>query len=323
MTDNKEIRFEPGLKLARHKELVEYLNDKFVSPINVEISPSGICNANCPKCFYSQKSWALPGRDKEFFEENRMKDLIKELSDMGVKSISYTGGGEPTLHPSFPKFVKWANMAGLEQGLFTNALKPIKYDPTLFEWIRVTKTNHNLNEKVLETIRPCKTVGICVNYSKEDLKGVIEDTLKIGEKLDNLKTFKNHSTYVQVRPALEIKGGLVELIVPSIKHPLLTITDYKFLGSGSERDYNLCEAYHFTPFVWQNGDVDVCAYHKGEKEFNLGNLYVKGKQGRFKTIMKDAPSSIEVKDNCQICCKLNGMNSTINHMRKLKDVNFP
>lgn len=317
------MRFEPGLKLARHKELGEYLEGKTVYPINIEISPSGKCNANCPKCFYSQKSWALKGRDNVFLKESRMEGLINELAGMGGKSISWTGGGEPTLHPSFPKFVEWANWAGLEQGLFTNALKPVKYDPTLFEWIRVTKTNYDLNEDVLKTLRGCKTLGICINYSKEDSEKLIKDTLKIAERLDSLKKSKSHSTYVQVRPALEIKGGLVDVQVPSIKHPLLTITDYKFLGSNLEREYNLCEAYHFTPFIWQNGDVDVCAYHKGEKEFNLGNFYVKGKQGRFKTIMDGAPKNVKVGDSCQVCCKLNAMNSMIDHMKQLKDVNFP
>lgn len=249
MGNNEMMRFEPGLKLARHRELEEYLEDKLVYPINVEISPSGVCNANCPKCFYSQNSWSLPGRDKVFFKESRMEGLINELAGIGVKSISWTGGGSPTLHPSFSKFVEWANWAGLEQGLFTNALKPIKYDPTLFEWIRVTKTNYDLNEKVLETLRPCKTLGICINYNKKDSEKVIENTLGIAERLDSLKTSRHHSTYVQVRPALEIKGGLVEVTVPSIKHPLLTLTDYKFLGSNIKREYDVCEAYHFTPFI--------------------------------------------------------------------------
>ena len=323
MGNNEMMRFEPGLKLATHKELGEYLKGGLVFPISVEVSPSGVCDAKCPKCFYSQNSWALSGRDKEFFKESRMEGLINEFAGIGVKSISHTGGGEPTLHPSFHKFAEWTNWAGLEQGLFTNALKPIKYDPTLFEWIRVTKTNYDLNENVLKTIRPCKTLGICINYSKGDSEKVIENALGIAERLDSLKISKDHSTYVQVRPALEIKGGKVEVEVPLIKHPLLTITDYKFLGSNVEREYNVCEAYHFIPFVWQNGDVDVCGYHKGDPKFNLGNLYSKGKQGRFKYIMENAPKNIKVVDDCQICCKLNSMNSMIYHMKKLKDVNFP
>lgn len=318
-----ETRFEPGLKAARNKKFASYLCGELVFPIGVEISPSGICDANCVKCFYRQNSRELRGHEKKFFKTSRMEGLVNELSGLGVESISWTGGGEPTLHPSFPEFVEWANWAGLEQGLFTNALKPIKYDPTLFEWIRVTKTNRPLNEKSLETLRQCKTLGICINYVKEDSEKIIKDTLKIAERLDSLKTSKNHSTYVQVRPALIVKGRPIKVDIPSIKHPLLKITDYKFLGSDLERDYTNCEAYHLVPFIWQNGDVDVCAYHRGELGFNLGNLYSKGKQGRFRSIMEHAPKTIKVADNCQICCKLNSMNSMIHHMRQLKDVNFP
>lgn len=318
-----ETRFEPGLKLARHKKFAPYMNGEIVFPIGVEISPSGVCDANCVKCFYRQNSGELKGHEKEFFKTSRMEGLLEELAGLGVDSISWTGGGEPTLHHSFPKFVEWANWAGLEQGLFTNALKPIKYDPSLFEWIRVTKTNQALNEKSLETLRQCKTLGICINYGKEDLEKIIGDTLKIAERLDSLKISKDHSTYVQVRPALIVKGRPVKVDVPTIEHPLLKFTDYKFLGSNLERDYTNCEAYHLEPFIWQNGDVDICAYHRGEPEFNLGNLYSKGKQGRFRNIMENAPKTIKVVDDCQICCKLNSMNSMIYHMRQLKDVNFP
>ena len=322
MDEKRELRFEPGLKVARNKKFAQYLGGEFVFPIGVEISPSGICDAECPKCFYRQNSGELKGHETEFLKTNRIEGLINELSGLGVNSISWTGGGEPTLHPSFHKFVEWTNWAGLEQGLFTNALKPIKYDPNLFEWIRVTKTNKDLNVKVLEELRQCKTLGICINYTDKDEK-LIQDTLKIAERLDELKTSDEHSTYVQVRPALIVKGKPIDVEIPKIEHPLLKITDYKFIGSNSDREYSLCEAYHFVPFIWQNGEVDVCAYHKGETEFNLGNLYTKGKQGRFREIMKNAPESVSVKDDCQICCKLNSMNSMINHMRQLKDINFP
>jgi len=322
------MRFEPGLKLARHSKLGEYFEGKSVAPINVEISPSGKCDATCSWCFYRQEGGSIPGLDGKLFRESRMQGLVEELAGMGVNSVSWTGGGEPNLHPAFSKFVEWTKWAGLKQGLFTNALKEINYDPTLFEWIRVSKTNKPWNIDSLKVLRQSKTLGMCINYTGNDEE--VKEALKIAEELDSLKESSEHSTYVQVRPALKIHGKKFGKLgvrcdpeVPDIKHPLIEITDYKFLGTREDRNYTECEAYHFNPFIWQDGDVDVCGYQRKIAEYNLGNVYDLGEKGRFRNIMKRAPKTVPVIDTCLTCCKLNSMNSTIKHMKNLEDIDFP
>jgi organic radical activating enzyme len=323
MTMEKETRFEPGLKLARHKELGEYLSGEFVAPINIEVSPSGECNAACPWCFYRQEKAAIPGLDGIMFKEARMSGLIEEVAGMGVKSISWTGGGEPTKHPSFRIFAEWTHWAGLKQGLFTNALATPTYNPQLFEWIRVSKTNFPWNEDSLFTLRQCNTLGLCINYRGKENDPLIYESLKIVEKLELLKEHPENSTYLQVRPALKILGKKIRLESPNINHPLLHVTDYKFLGSGGDRNYKDCEAFHFAPFIWQDGEVDVCGYHRKDKKFNLGNLYSSGEKGRFKYIMQNAPNTLPITEDCQTCCKLNSMNQMIYFMKQLKDIDFP
>lgn len=300
------MRFDPGLKLARHSNLGKYFEGEFVSPINVEISPSGKCQAACDFCFYRQEGKSLNGLDKVLFEEDRMKSLIDEFAEMGVKSISWTGGGEPSMHPSFGKFVDWTHKSGLKQGLFTNGLI-VNYDSTKFDWIRVSKTNRDWKEENLKELNP-KTLGMCLNYDNSDMEVML--ALKIAEQ--------SGVDYLQVRPALKILGKKTGMNAPKIKHSLLSITDYKFSDSSQERNYIKCEAFHFNPFIWQNGDVDVCGYKKN-KGYNLGNVHNKG----FKEIMEQTPKYFPVTDDCQTCCKLNSMNSTIKQMYDLEDIDFP
>jgi len=161
---------------------------------------------------------------------------------------------------------------------------------------------------------------MCINYTGDDAE--IIKSLAIAENIG--------ADYLQVRPALPINGKKLLSKLPDIKHDknlktILEITEYKFLGANEERNYTECEAYHFNPFIWQTGQVDVCGYHKGEmaKPYNLGNLYDVGLKGRFANIMERAPKSVPVADNCLTCCKLNSMNSTIKHMRDLEDIDFP
>src|SRR5690606_19750775 len=83
------------LKLLRHADKVEaMLRGSVVYPISVEIDLSNVCNHNCPWCSFSgfrQENW-------QHFDGSRVLSLLGELADVGVKSITFTGGGEPLVH---------------------------------------------------------------------------------------------------------------------------------------------------------------------------------------------------------------------------------
>ena len=299
-------RFNPALKLARHSRFGEYCDGKTVFPINVEISPTGRCNAKCSWCFYDEF------KDPDFFvdfDKARLRELMHELSGLDVKSITWTGGGEPTLHPDFGELVELAHSLEIDQGLFTNGLRRMEADPGKLDWIRVSKTDKDWKANNLKYLRGSKTLGLCLNYLGNDED--VETALRVGEIAK--------VNYVQVRPALEKNGLLTETRMPGVEHPLLACTDYKFAEAGKKRPYQKCEGHHFIPFVWQNGNVDVCGYHWADPRFNLGNLSNRS----FKGIMKDAPRSVEVVSDCQTCCKLNEINILIHEQEGLEDKNFP
>lgn len=312
----KKKRFYPMLKFFSNSKTHKYFNGEKIYPIGIEFSPSGVCPANCRKCFYRVNNYELKGMDGKMFDFKRFKTFIKELSDSGVGAITWTGGGEPTMHPDFYEMTKLVKLAGLQQGLFTNALKPIKYDPSLMEWIRVTKTNHPFPEENIERLRKCKTLGLCINYDVGDER-FIKDGIRIVEHLEKIKEMTTHSTYLQIRPEMNTMGSLHECKLPEINHPLVELTE-KISISPEGRGYEVCEAYHFVPFVWQDGDITICAYHKGRKEYTLGNLY----QQSFQEIMDNAPKNVPVISSCQACCKLHEMNKAIEERKNLVDVNF-
>lgn len=293
---NKD-KFNPQVKLTRHKELNDYLDGNFIYPINTEISVSGRCQANCKECFYSGN------QSKQIIDKNI---FLKFLDEYNGKAITWTGGGEPTLHPDFELFNKRTKVS---QGLITNSLsvRNVKMD-----WIRVSKTNEPWNTGNLRRLRDMtSSLGLCINYknkSNNDEK-TIQESLDIADRLG--------LDYVQVRPALN--SGDIPTFVdkPKIVHPKLIVSDYKFEEARRERDYKMCEGFHFVPFIWENGDVDVCGYHPKDKRYNLGNLYKES----FINIINKSPDYILL-DNCQRCCKNHEINRVIHYMRNLEDVNF-
>jgi len=294
--------FAPSYKLAIHKQFSEFLDGESVLPINIEISPCGFCNANCSFCFYKDSD------DKEILSLDVLQEVCDDLNS-DTKAITWTGGGEPTIHPQFEEILEIFDGV-IEQGLFTNAIGDINYDPSFLDWIRVSKTDQDWSVNNLKTlVKKCKKVGICVNYDGTNNKEV-EEALVVADEVSEIK-------YVQVRPLLMTDGITVDIEPPVMNHEKLFITDYKFIDAGAKRDYNRCYGYHFVPFIWHNGDVTTCGYQR-EGDYCLGNINIDSIDDIFAFL----PEYVNVCSTCQIACKNHEINKIINQCLKVEDVNF-
>lgn len=101
------------------------------APVNVEIDLSNRCSLGCSWCHfaYTHTRGPLAGkRDKptdaitggDLMSMELAIKILHELPLAGVKSMTWTGGGEPTLHPYFDEIVHYAASQGLEQGMYTH-----------------------------------------------------------------------------------------------------------------------------------------------------------------------------------------------------------
>lgn len=310
MNAHAQRRLDPRGKIALHSQFADYLAGERVYPVNIEISPSGVCQATCDFCFYA--GGAAGSHRAVFLRPEALLELLNQCADLDIKSVTWTGGGEPTLHPHFASAVAYCDtQTSLEQGLFTNALARPKYNPQHLRWIRVTMTDKPWQIDYIKPLRSCKTLGFAFNYKGSTDDAYLHETLRLAEAVQ--------ADYVQVRPALDFAGKTVDITPPSFTHPLLHVTDYKFAEAKKRHSYATCEAYHLNPFIWEDGSVDTCAYMRPYPGHTLGNIYIE----KLKDILDRAPPSVPVHENCQVCCKLNEMNIAIHEARTLEDKNFP
>ena len=294
--------FNSQLKLVKNKSFSDYIQDNINMPVGVEVSLTGSCNADCPECFYKN------AKDNEKIVTDKLLTFLKYCNACNIKAVTYTGGGEPALHPDFDKIIKACK---LEQGLFTNALAIPKYDASLLKWIRISKTNMDWPEKSIKKLRGLTSkIGLCVNYKGDET--VVERGLKL--------VHDNDLRYLNIRPALNRGSYLTKIQPPTIKDDKLIVSGYKFNDSGMKRGYIKCYGYKFVPFLWHDGIVNVCAYQRFSKKHQLGNIY----EDSFFNIIKNIVNlkGINVDDNCQICCKNHEINKLINDVSKLEDENF-
>ena len=294
------MKFVPQLKLARHKQFYDYMNGKTIVPINIQLSVCGFCNANCPWCFYKDQ------HVRNVIDKDKIISFIKQFQAMGGKAITFTGGGQPTLHPDFYQI---ASSFNIDRGLITNGIKVNdSFDYGVFKWIRISRTNVDWPIGNFKYFKKCKTVGLCINYIGDQEQ--VQESLKV--------VYDNNLSYLQIRPALNTKGGKTVIQIPKIRDQRLIISDYKFNKASAIRNYSQCQGFHFVPFIWQNGDMDVCGYHRGKKQFNIGNIYTYS----LSQLLQKFPKYVDVIDSCQICCKNHQINQLINQAKNINDINF-
>ncbi|MBM3708365.1 MAG: radical SAM protein [Actinobacteria bacterium] len=90
------------MKVFHYKEKVDSLSgdEKILAPIHIRIKPTNMCNHRCRYCAYRNDDMQL-GKDmviKDFIPKNKMLEIIDDISEMDVKAVTFSGGGEPLFY---------------------------------------------------------------------------------------------------------------------------------------------------------------------------------------------------------------------------------
>ena len=91
-------------------------------PVHVRIKPTNRCNQNCWFCAYRSDNVKL-GEDMDEADqipERKMFEIVDDLIAMGVRAVTFSGGGEPLLYKPLPKVVQRLGAAGVKIGCLTN-----------------------------------------------------------------------------------------------------------------------------------------------------------------------------------------------------------
>jgi len=98
-----------SLKVLHYKDKLDSLeSDKpITAPIHIRIKPTNICNHKCYYCSY-QNSYGQLGKDMnvgDVMPYDKLKEIMADCEDMGVKAVTFSGGGEPLLHPDIAEII--------------------------------------------------------------------------------------------------------------------------------------------------------------------------------------------------------------------------
>jgi MoaA/NifB/PqqE/SkfB family radical SAM enzyme len=104
-------------------------------PVNLQLIISDYCNQDCHWCAYRasngfsveqfggpDKTGAMSRNPLRMIPAAKVKEIVNDAAEIGVKSITWTGGGEPTAHPYHLELFAHALNLGLECSINTNGV---------------------------------------------------------------------------------------------------------------------------------------------------------------------------------------------------------
>jgi GTP 3',8-cyclase len=122
---------DPGGKLLAHLPRLAMLQAGGVpDPINIEIDLSNRCSLGCEWCHFAYTHTRGPLKGKrekpegailggDLMDTDLAFSILDQIAGRNI-SVTWTGGGEPTLHPDFDNVVRYAHERGIEQAIYTH-----------------------------------------------------------------------------------------------------------------------------------------------------------------------------------------------------------
>lgn len=226
-----------NLKVLYHTDRIEKLqNGERCAPVYVRLKPTNRCNQKCYYCFYdnenSKNNNVYSERElnrKQEIPWDKMKELICDFAEMGVKAVAFSGGGDPLCYPQILQTVGLLRSNKIDFALITNGqaltyekaceFKDAKWlrisiessNPDTYQKIRGVNTYHSVIENIKQFAevknKECALGVNCVvnkyNYNElYDLCGIMKnagvENIKFSPVNDGLDIVENNKSIYRV-----------------------------------------------------------------------------------------------------------------------------
>lgn len=245
----EQIYTSTGGKLLYHPDVVsKILELGIATPISLQIAPTSKCNLKCVFCSNAHRT------SHEHLCFDNLLTLLREMTKLGLKTVEWTGGGEPTLYPEFVHAVGIATTLGLKQGLITNGITLKDYDIAFlnqFTWIRISMNSLDYVDEIIIPEGYQGTLGFSYVWNE---KSDIEAKRKLFYHV-----LKYSPKYVRVVPNCqatyeeqEKNNSMLSKMIETWKEPF-------FYQAKHFSEPERCYWGYLKPFVLHNGWVYPCS----------------------------------------------------------------
>jgi len=328
-------------KLIYHIPRVnKWLQGINIYPIYIEIGLYGGCNHRCIFCAFRLLEYKPSTLDTRY-----LKDFILEAAAMGVKSVLYSGEGEPLLHKDVADIIVFTKKSGIDVALATNGV--------MFDKDKANRLLRHLSWLKFSLDASCDKTYALIHGTRKDDFNIVMRNIKEAVKIRNRY---NHNCTIgvqflllpqncrEVKALAKIMGNIgVDYLVikPYSQHRLNSKIQHGFnynkffylekeMGRyerngfqiifrrhameklGENKPYRHCLALPFATCISTEGDMFPCNYFLGKKEFAFGNIYKEnfkkiwnGK--KRKKVMGFIYNKLDT-ESCRRACRLDNIN---------------
>lgn len=331
----EKILFDSHKLIYHPKRISEWLEGKNIYPIYAEISPTQACNCRCTFCVFNYLN-----HKPVFIDTTILLKRVKEMAKLGLKSINYSGEGEPLLHKNIIRIITETKKTGIDVSLSTNGIlfdkKTAETTLSNLSWIRfsinagtkdtytkVHRVNSYTFNKIIDNLS--SAVEIKKKYNYPVTIGV--QLILLPENLSSVLalaklTKKTGADYFVVKPLIphpKNKGQINPLIsfvtIESLKNKLGSLNKGQFSCTlrlktfkklKEKRTYKKCLALPFFVQISSCADVYTCIPYVGNENFKYGNLYKNTFQeiwlSKKRKMINGMIKKLDV-NKCMPCCR--------------------
>ncbi len=335
------------MKIFHYKEKLDSLpesGDRIMPPIHIRIKPTNVCNHNCRYCAYRSDNLQL-GKDmriSDFIPKEKMMEIIDDLEEMGVKAVTFSGGGEPFCYPHLSETVKKLSQTHIKFAALSNGAKLEGEVAEIFArhgtWLRLSmdgwddesytyyrKAPHGEFTKIMRNMEGFKKSGgqcylgvsiIADRHNAEHLYDLIKnlknagaDSVKISPCIVDNDGLKNNQYH---KPVFETVKAQVKNAIEELSDDKFEIYDsYHELDGKFGKEYSWCPYLQILPVI----GADLNIYSCQDKAYNLEQgLIGSVKENRFKEFWfsdKRNFFKIDPSRHCNHHCVANEKNKSV------------
>lgn len=103
-------------------KLRDIAEGRITAPIHVRLKPTNRCNHGCDYCCYRNQALAVSERVDlaDEIPRNKMREIVRDLGEMGVRAVTLSGGGEPLCYPHILETMQAIRAGGMKLAMLTN-----------------------------------------------------------------------------------------------------------------------------------------------------------------------------------------------------------
>lgn len=345
-----------NMKVFYHTDKIEALKNKErTAPVYVRIKPTNVCNQKCYYCVYADDQ-VFDNRKvdrRESIPWEKMQEIIMDLVSMGVKAVTFSGGGEPLCYHSILPALGMVKNSGLDYSVITNGqeLSGEKADLlTEAKWVRISMdaADAGTYQKIrkvdayqsvirnIEEFAKIKngncTLGINFVVTKDNYSEIYNFCKQMRDiGVNNIKfsplMVKDTQTY-----HLDIMDDVEELLEQA-KQDLMTdsfevVDKYSgdmMLEKNFEKQYNNCYMKNLFTVIAANQNVYFCHQKAYRPDGLIGSIEnCSFKELWFSENTTRLFQNMDAKRECGFCCVFEERNILLNQLfdSDLNHINF-